>query len=149
MAPLPTSRLKPSLPAFARFAVDFAGPFITVQGRGKRREKRHLFLFTCLDSRAAHLEMAYRLDTDSFLNAFYRMASRRDVPEELFSDNGTNFKGADAEQSIGNKGTSWHFNPPLAPLFRGVNETMIKSAKKALQSFYSWSSWGSVCTNLL
>ena len=87
MAPLPTSRLKPSLPAFARFAVDFAGPFITVQGRGKRREKRHLFLFTCLDSRAAHLEMAYRLDTDSFLNAFYRMASRRDVPEELFSDN--------------------------------------------------------------
>ena len=50
MAPLPTSRLKPSLRAFARSAVDFAGPFITVQGRGKRREKRYLCLFTCLAS---------------------------------------------------------------------------------------------------
>ena len=97
MAPLPTSRQKPSLRAFARSAVDFAGPFITVQGRGKRREKRYLWLFTCLTSRAVHLEVAYGLDTDSFLNALYRMASRRGVPEELFSDNGTNFKGADAE----------------------------------------------------
>ena len=58
MAPLPTSRLKPSLQAFARSSVDFAGPFITVQGRGKRREQRYLSLFTCFASRAVHLEMA-------------------------------------------------------------------------------------------
>ena len=148
MAPLPTSRLKPSLRAFVRSAVDFAGPFITVQGRGKRREKRYLCLFTCLATRAVHLEMAYRLDTDSFLNAFYRMASRRGLPEEMYSDNGTNFKGADAElkslvreldenkiyQSIANKGVTWHFNPPLAPHFGGVHETMIKSAKKAIKA---------------
>lgn len=148
MAPLPTSRLKMSLRAFARSAVDFAGPFITVQGRGKRREKRYLCLFTCLATRAVHLEMAFGLDTDSFLNAFYRMASRRGLPEEMFSDNGTNFKGADAElkllmskldddrilQSAANKGVTWHFNPPLAPHFGGVHETMIKSAKKAIQA---------------
>ena len=148
MAPLPTSRLKPSLRAFVRSAVDFAGPFITVQGRGKRREKRYLCLFTCLSTRAVHLEMAYGLDTDSFLNAFYRMASRRGLPEEMYSDNGTNFKGADADlkslvreldekkiyQSIANKGVTWHFNPPLAPHFGGVHETMIKSAKKAIKA---------------
>ena len=148
MAPLPTSRLKPSLRAFVRSAVDFAGPFITVQGRGKRREKRYLCLFTCLATRAVHLEMAYGLDTDSFLNAFYRMASHRGLPEEMYSDNGTNFKGADAElkllvreldenkiyQSIANKGVTWHFNPPLAPHFGGVHETMIKSAKKAIKA---------------
>ena len=148
MAPLPTSRLKMSLRAFARSAVDFAGPFITVQGRGKRREKRYLCLFTCLATRAVHLEMAFGLDTDSFLNAFYRRASRRGLPEEMFSDNGTNFKGADAElkllmskldddrilQSAANKGVTWHFNPPLAPHFGGVHETMIKSAKKAIQA---------------
>ena len=148
MAPLPTSRLKPSLRAFARSAVDFAGPFITVQGRGKRRKKRYLCLFTCLASRAVHLEVANRLDTDSFLNAFYRMACRRGVPQELFSDNGTYFKGADAErkslvkelhenkikQSITNKGITWNFNPPLAPHFSGVHQTMIKSAKKAIKA---------------
>ena len=148
MAPLPTARLETSLRAFAKSAVDFAGPFVTVQGRGKRREKRYLCLFTCLASRAVHLEMAFGLDTDSFLNAFYRMASRRGLPEVMFSDNGTNFKGADAElkslvqqldesrikQSISNKGISWHFNPPLAPHFGGVHETMIKAAKRAMQA---------------
>ena len=146
MAPLPTSRLKTSLRAFTRCAVDFAGPFITVQGRGKRREKRYLCLFTCLATRAVHLEMAFGLDTDSFLNAFYRMSSRRGLPQELISDNGTNFKGADAElrdlvskldnerttQSIANKGVTWRFNPPLAPHFGGVHETMVKAAKRAM-----------------
>ena len=37
MAPLPVSRMKSSLRAFTRTAVDYAGPFITIQGRGKRR----------------------------------------------------------------------------------------------------------------
>ena len=70
MAPLPLNRLTTSLRAFARVGVDFAGPFITVQGRGKRRQKRYLCLFTCLSCRAVHLEIAYGLDVDSFLTAF-------------------------------------------------------------------------------
>ena len=70
MAPLPLNRLTTSLRAFARVGVDFAGPFITVQGRGKRRQKRYLCLFTCLACRAVHLEIAYGLDVDSFLTAF-------------------------------------------------------------------------------
>ena len=70
MAPLPDSRVQIPLRAFARIAVDFAGPFITIQGRGKKRQKRYLCLFTCLACRAVHLEMAYGLDTDSFLKAF-------------------------------------------------------------------------------
>ena len=44
-----------------------------------------------------HLENAFGLDTDSFLNAFYRIASRRGLPVKMFSDNGTNFKGADRD----------------------------------------------------
>ena len=145
MAPLPKIRLKLPLRAFARTAVDYAGPFITVQGRGKKRMKRYLCLFTCLTSRAVHLEMAYALDTDSFLNAFYRMAIRRGLPEEVISDNGSNFVGAERElkelvekldqekikKSAANKGIKWYFNPPLAPHFGGVHETMIKAAKRA------------------
>ena len=147
MAPLPLSRLESSFRAFTRTSVDFGGPFITVQGRGKRREKRYLCLFTFLATRAVHLEIAFGLDTDSFLNAFYRMASRRGLPEEIFSDNGTNFKGADNElksllllidetkvlESVANKVVKWHFNPPFAPHFGGVHESMIKSAKRAIK----------------
>ena len=146
MAPLPKIRLKMPLRAFACTAVDFGGPFITIHGREKRRVKRYLCLFTCLTSRAVHLEIAYGLDTDSFLNAFCRMASRRGLPEEMISDNGTNVVGANRElqelvekldknkiaSSTANRGLKWHLNSPLAPHFGGVHETMIKAAKKAI-----------------
>jgi len=59
-------RLQSSLRAFTQTAVDFAGPFMAVQGRGKKRCKLYLCLLTCLVSRAVHLELAYGFDTDLF-----------------------------------------------------------------------------------
>ena len=72
MSALPEIWLKLSLKAFVCVAVAFAGPFVTIQGHGKCRTKRYLCLFTCLLSGAVHLEMAYGLNTDSFLNAFFQ-----------------------------------------------------------------------------
>ena len=46
------------------------------------RQKRYLCLFTYLASRTVHLEMAYSLDVDSFLNALNKMTNRRGVPQE-------------------------------------------------------------------
>ena len=147
MAPLPSSRLKLPLRSFIRTAVDYGGPFLTKQGRGKPRQKRYLCLFTCLASRAVHLEVAYGLDTDSFMRAFCRMSNRCGLPEEMISDNGTNFVGAKEEldklakqiihndklkENLVNKGVKWTFNPPGAPHFGGVFETMIKAAKRAI-----------------
>jgi len=83
MAPLPLHRTTTSLGAFTKTVVDFGGPFTTVQGREKSRQKRYLCLFTCLSSRAIHLEIAYGLDVDSFLNALNRMMNRRGVPSEI------------------------------------------------------------------
>ena len=106
--------------------------------------KGYLCLFTCLASRAVHLEMAYGLDVDSFLNALNRMINRRGVPEEILSDNGTNFVAANKElceiickdpkvqANTTSKGIKWTFNPPYAPHFGGVFEIMIKSAKRAI-----------------
>ena len=96
MAP-PLNRLQLPLKAFSRVSVDFGGPFVTVQGRGRQREKRWLCLFTCFLSRAVHLEMAYGLDTDSFLRCLTRMTSRRGWPIEIVSDRRTNFIGAARE----------------------------------------------------
>ena len=127
MAPLPNVRFRQPLRAFAYVSVDYGGPFVTIQGRGKRRQKRWLCLFTCLTSRAVHLEMAYGLDTDSFLRCFVRMTSRRGYPVTIVSDRGTNFVGADREHQelqsapaqskiqnqTADKGVKWIFNPPL------------------------------------
>jgi len=90
MTPLPLNRLESSLRAFVTTAVDIKGPFITIQRQGKQRRKRYLCLFTCLATRAVHLEVAYGFDTDSFLRAFNRMCNRR---------GGTNFLGANQELS--------------------------------------------------
>ena len=55
------------------------------------RNQRCGCLFTCLTTRAVHIEMLDSLDTDSFLNGFRRFASRRGFPLKIWSDNGTNF----------------------------------------------------------
>ena len=68
--------------------MDYGGLYLIKQGRGKSRAKRYVCLFTCLVTRAVHLEIAYALDTDSFMNAFVRMVSRRGTPSYVISDNG-------------------------------------------------------------
>ena len=88
---------------------------------------RYLCLFMCLGMRAAHLEVVYGLDTDSFLNTFFPMVSRCGLPKDVLSDNGRNFVRTNNEleeltglerEMIQEKtvcyGIKWHFNPPLA-----------------------------------
>ena len=145
MAPLPERRTRMSLRAFNQTSVDFGGQFITKQGRGKTRQKRYLCLFTCLATRAIHLEVSFILDTDSFLNAFFRMVSRRGLPKDIVCDNGTNFVGGSNElkeleafdhkkiqDSTTSHGVKWHFNPPFAPHFSGVHEIMAIYAINAI-----------------
>ena len=94
MAPLPSSRTRKTCRAFDQTTVDYAGPIKTVQGRGDKRQKRWLCLFICMTTRAVHLEVAFGLDTDSFLNTLSRFTSRRGTPSAITSDNGTDFVGA-------------------------------------------------------
>ena len=66
MAPLPEVILRTSLRCFAHGGVDFAGPF-AIKLTSKVTAKRCLCLFTCASTRAVHLEVAYSLDSESFL----------------------------------------------------------------------------------
>ena len=126
-------------------SVDFGGPFLTKQGRGKTCQRRHLCLFTCLETRAVHLKVGFSLDTDAFLNAFYRMTSRHCLPKNVVCGNGTNFVGGSNElkelqaldqnkiqDTTTSHGIKWHFHPPLTPHFSGVHESMIKAAKRSI-----------------
>ena len=94
MADLPEDRLEPA-PPFTFCAVDYFGPFSIREGR--KEIKRYGVLFTCLASRAIHLETSTSLETDSFINALRRFICRRGPIRQLRSDQGTNFVGAKHE----------------------------------------------------
>ena len=146
MAPLPGNRLEMTGRPFENCATDYGGPYITKQERRKVRAKRYLCLFLCLQTHCCHLEMATSLDVSGFMNALVRMTARRGWPKKMLSDNGTNFVAAEKgiralvaqldqkqiERATANKGITWYWNPPVAPHFGGVFESMIKSAKRAI-----------------
>ena len=64
---------------------------------GRRHKKRRGALFTCLTIRAISLEMAASSTTDRVIMTLRRFAARHGSPVELWSDNGTNFHGAEFE----------------------------------------------------
>ena len=94
---LPKILLRFTFRPFDQTAVDYAGPFTTVQGRSVHHQKRWLCLFICLLTLAVHLEIVFGLDTDSFLNAFTGKTSQRGVPKEMIGDCGMNFVGVVSE----------------------------------------------------
>ena len=94
MANLPSSRLM-EVPPFTYCGVDMFGPFIIRQRRSE--VKRCGAMFTCMNSRAVHIEVTHSLDTDSFILALRRMIARRVNVRTIYSDNGSNFIGAENE----------------------------------------------------
>ncbi|CAG7722249.1 unnamed protein product, partial [Allacma fusca] len=114
----------------------------------RRHVKRYGVVFTCFSTRAIHLELATDLSTDGAINAIRRFIARRTVPEILWSDNGTNFHGADRElqravqsmdkealvRRFAGQGMTWRFNPPASPHMGGVWERLVKSVKVALSA---------------
>jgi len=95
MADLPSSRLGYQQPPFTNTGVDYFGPMLIRHGR--KKEKGYGVLFTCLTTRAVHLEIAHSLDTNSCLMAIRRVIAKRGKSANIWSDNGTNFVGAERE----------------------------------------------------
>lgn len=144
MADLPKCRILPDDPPFTKVGVDYFGPFLVKRGRSQ--VKRYGVIFTCLTTRAVHLEVASSLDTDACLNAIRRFLARRGQVKEMYSDNGTNFRSANSElkkaikewnssmiiKSLQQRGIQWHFNPPAGSHHGGSWERLIRSVRKIL-----------------
>ena len=50
-------------------------------------------MFICLASRAIHIEVTHRLDTDSFIKTMRRLIAHRGNVRQIRSNNGSNFVG--------------------------------------------------------
>ena len=148
MAHLPKERFSTEGP-FTYTGLDMFGPFYIKEGR--KEPKRFVALFTCLSSRAIHLESTTSMDTDSFILALRRFVARRGVVREILSDNGTNFVGADNElkkafRSMDKERVNefllehscdlieWKRRPPAASHFGGVWERQIRSVRNVLSA---------------
>lgn len=146
--PWNSKRVTPA-PPFSYTGVDYFGPYVVKNGR--KEVKRYGAMFTCLASRAVHIEISNSLDTDSFIQALRRFIARGGNVKMIRSDNGTNFVGAEAELKEALKTmdhehikakmrkaeVEWVFNPPAASNFGGVWERQIRTARKVLSGLLS------------
>ena len=146
MADLPQTRLAPHTPPFHFTSCDYFGPYKVKKGRNKTT-KHYGVIFTCLNTRAVHLELAVDCSTMDFLQVLRRFFAIRGYPKCMRSDNGTQLVGAVAElrqrvkgldakklrEFSAERGMEWKFITPGAPHQNGGAEALVKSVKIALK----------------
>ena len=141
MSDLPIDRITPDELPFTRVGVDYFGPFDVKVKRS--HVKRYGVIFSCLASRAIHLEIAFSLDTDSYINALRCFMARTGQVKKMISDNGTNFVGADRKlrnaikewnisqinDAMLQKNVDWQFFPPIGSHHGSVWERLTRSIR--------------------
>lgn len=140
MANLPPDRMETS-PPFTNVGFDVFGPC-------SANAKRWGLIFTCLSSRAIHIEVLETMDTSSFICALRRFFAIRGPVAKLRCDHGTNFVGGksqlddallEMDQSriqkfTAEQGCEWMFSPPHASHFGGVWERQIGTVRRILDA---------------
>ncbi|XP_070529961.1 uncharacterized protein [Cardiocondyla obscurior] len=148
MGNLPSTRVCETIP-FSNTGIDFCGPFYIKEKkyRNRTRIKVYVCIFVCMSIKAVHLEVVSDLSTDGFLATLRRFIARRGIPKNIYSDNGSNFVGANNQlreiyallnsnkhqelvlKYASEHRLSWHFILPAAPHFGGLWESMVKLFK--------------------
>lgn len=150
MADLPTDRIEPT-PPFTNVGVDAFGPWSVIHRRtrgGCSNSKRWAILFTCLTTRAIHIEIVEEMSSSAFINALRRFIAIRGKVSVFRSDRGTNFIGAVDPLNIeainvedDKVKTFMHetrtiliFNPPHSSHMGGAWERLIGVTRRILDS---------------
>ncbi|GJQ75152.1 hypothetical protein Trydic_g5302 [Trypoxylus dichotomus] len=139
MGDLPQHRLTPGK-AFENIGVDYFGP-VHIRDSMKRKHnliKAYGAVFVCFATKAIHVELVGNLSTEAFLAALKRFVARKGSISNIYSDNGTQFIGANTELKkllkqlqtqtqteqvkayMAHNGIRWHFIPPRSPHFGGL-----------------------------
>ncbi|GAA6083978.1 uncharacterized protein LOC101884906, partial [Tachysurus ichikawai] len=128
--------------------MDCFGPFHTKEGR--KELKCYGLLFTCLCSRAVHIEFLDDLSADASLNSLLAFIALRGNICQLRSDQGTNSAGARREfletvkemvqECLKQLGCEFVMNPPSASHMGGAWERQIRTIRSVLTSILDQSS---------
>ena len=146
MADFPEERLSQE-PPFTYCGIDMFSPILVKEGR--KEMKRYGCLFTCLSSRAIHIESTNSLSTDALIQALQRFVSRRVNVQLSRTDNSINFVGTGAELNKafsemnhkkinefmldhGGQWIQWKRNPPTARNMGGMWECQIRPTHSIL-----------------
>ena len=144
MGDLPALRLSPQTPPFHYSSCDYFRPYNVKIGRNKIK-KHYGVIFTCLNTRAVHLELAVDLSTMEFIQVLRRFFYIRGYPAVLLSDNGSQMVGAERElremvegldsdklrDFCAERSINWLFTAPAAPHHNGCAEALVKRCKRA------------------
>ena len=112
------------------------------------QKKRYGCIFTCMSTRAIHIEMLYSLDAQSLSCAFKRFVAHRGGVTKILSDNATNFTKGEQElcqaflfhsrntlyQYAVPNSIEWSFIPPKFPNFGGFYERLIAVLKRVFRA---------------
>ncbi|KAK6760056.1 hypothetical protein RB195_021539 [Necator americanus] len=144
---LPSIRVVRSRP-FQHVGLDYFGPILVHLHQEGFRRKVWVCLFTCMSTRALHLEVANDNSTAQFLLAFRRFMARRGTPDSVLSDNAPTFKlgkeiftnelmGFEQDALVRkfslDNGFKWSFITPYSPWKGGIYERLVGSVKACLK----------------
>ena len=145
MGRLPEERITPSKP-FTHTGIGFASPFqVRMKSTSKNTDRVYLALLVCLATKSIHLEVASDLSTAACIAVPKRFVARRGDPQEILSDNGTNFVCARNEllklkltlskkrnsisQFAAELGTQWNMIPQGHLILEGFGKPVSKQPR--------------------
>ena len=143
------SNFAPSLPScrtnyikpFSSVGIDYTGHFFVREDEEKK--KVYILLFTCLMTRAVHLELLRDLETQSFIFSFLRFINRYGLPREVYSDNAKTFLSGSAILSniilsspflktFSTENIKFKNIPIYSPWFGGCWERLMRTVKSCI-----------------
>lgn len=139
MSDLPEDRME-TTPPFTYCGIDCFGPFYVKEAR--KELKKYGLIFTCMCSRAIHIEMLDDLTMDAFINALRTFIAIRGNVRQLRCDQGTNFVGAKREflnamkdldhEEMKKYGCEFLMNTPSSSHMGGIWERQIRTIRSVL-----------------
>ena len=145
MPPLPTERVSVAA-SFTNTGIDYFGP-LYIKAKGDT-QKVWVCLFTCLVTRAVHLELMQDMSAQQFLLGFRRFIATYGKPNKVISDNTSHFKLAaetidrlwtnilketDVVSYVANENIQWKFIVELASWMGGFYERLVGLVKRSLR----------------